>query len=77
MLIISNLNRKEGYTREDGWELKTCTRSLKMKHDDRHPVIHTVKFLIHTKTEISPQTGNEFTSKYKAWNEHTLFAWQR
>ena len=37
MLVISNLNRKEGYTREDGWELKTWTRSHKMKRDDRHP----------------------------------------
>ena len=57
--------------------IENVYKKSQMKHDDRYPVIHTVKFLIHTGTEISPQTGNEFTSKYKAWNEHTLFAWQR
>jgi len=29
MLVISNFYRKEGYTKKDGWELKTWTEVLK------------------------------------------------
>ena len=45
-----------------------------MKPDDLRPVIHKVKYLIHTGTDTIPATGNVITTQFKARNDTVRMA---
>ena len=60
MTVIPKLFKKEGFTIDDGWILKTWQKELTIKAKTD---VHKVLYLIHSRT------GHVITSQVKAWND--------
>ena len=60
MTVIPKLHKKEGFTINDGWLLKTWQKDLTIKGKND---VHKVLYLIHN------ITGHVITSQVKAWND--------
>ena len=60
MTIVRDLNKKPGFTVNDGWKLKEWRKELTIKNVT---ATHRILYLIHD------DTGHIITSQYKAWND--------
>jgi hypothetical protein len=73
MRVVKNLNRKEGYTPQDGWHLETWRRSLTIKKGNvEHTNVHCVNYLIHQGTSTSLKQAllivSTSISRHEAYN---------
>ena len=59
MTIVRDLNKKPGFTVNDGWKLKEWRKELTIKNIT---ATHKILYLIH-------DTGHVITGQYKAWND--------
>ena len=60
MTVIRELNKKDGFTINDGWKLKEWSRELII---NGVTAMHKVLYIIHE------ETGHVITSQVKAWND--------
>ena len=65
MRVIPNLNKKAGFTENDGWFLKTWSKELTTTNKKKELITatHHIYYLQHA------QTGHVITSQHKAWND--------
>ena len=60
MRVIPDLLKKNGFTANDGWQLKTWVKEMTIKNKTD---VHKVNYLIHS------DSGHVVTSQVKAWND--------
>ena len=60
MTVIRDLNKKDGFTINDGWKLKEWSRELTINGVS---AVHKALYIIHE------ETGHVITSQVKAWND--------